>query len=123
MSPVLRTHANTGNGEISIEQGHDPQRKARVRRDPRIKYLGFISRQWPFLFVLVGNWIFALALFLGAKLFWHWVPAEWSTPGDRIALVFKTEAELADALGLHSVLGLRQIESIADLLQLAEQFV
>ena len=76
----------------SIEQGHDPQRKARVRRDPRIKYLGFTSRQWPFLFVLVGNWIFALALFLGAKLFWHWVPAEWSTPGDRIALVFKCAA-------------------------------
>jgi hypothetical protein len=100
-------------GPRSTTQGEGPPRPA----------YAFTSRQWPFLFVLVGNWIFALALFLGAKLFWHWVPAEWSTPGDRIALVFKTEAELADALGLHSVLGLRQIESIADLLQLAEQFV
>ena len=55
--------------------------KVRVRHDPRTKYLGFTSSQWPFLFVLVGNWIFALAFFLGAKLVWHWVPAEWSSPG------------------------------------------
>ena len=43
---------------------------------PRVKYLGFTSRQWPFLFVLVGNWIFALAFFLSAKLIWHRVPLE-----------------------------------------------
>ena len=42
--------------------------------------------------MLVGNWIFALTFFLGAKYLWHWVPAEWSTPGDKIALVFKCAA-------------------------------
>ena len=26
--------------------------------------------------MLVGNWIFALAFFLSAKLIWHWVPLE-----------------------------------------------
>lgn len=76
----------------SIEQRHNKRRNVRARRDPRIKYLGFSSRQWPFLFVLVGNWIFALAFFLGVKLVWHWVPTEWNTPGDRIALVFKCAA-------------------------------
>ena len=76
----------------SIEQRHNKRRNVRARRDPRIKYLGFSSLQWPFLFVLVGNWIFALAFFLGVKLVWHWVPTEWNTPGDRIALVFKCAA-------------------------------
>ena len=42
--------------------------------------------------MLVGNWIFALAFFLGAKLLWHWAPAEWSSAGDKIALVFKCAA-------------------------------
>ena len=85
-TPTLETE------KYPIEQGHNPRSDARARRDPRVKYLGFTSRQWPFLFVLVGNWIFALTFFLGAKLVWHWVPAEWSTPGERIALVFKCAA-------------------------------
>ncbi len=76
----------------SIDQRNNKTRQARARRDPRIKYFGFTSLQWPFLFVLVGNWIFALVYFLGAKLVWYWVPAEWNTPGDRIALVFKCAA-------------------------------
>ena len=66
-TPTLETEKHP------IEQGHNPRRNARARHDPRVKYLGFTSRQWPFLFVLVGNWIFALAFFLGAKLVWHWV--------------------------------------------------
>jgi len=50
--------------------------------------LGFTERQWPFIFVLIGNWLFA-ALFFGlCKLFWHRVPTEWPL-GDRIALVIK----------------------------------
>jgi MAPEG family len=73
----------------SIEQRHSPKRRVSARHDPRIKRLGFSSRQWPFLYVLVGNWVFALAFFLGVKLVWHWVPTEWSNPGDRIALVLK----------------------------------
>jgi len=73
-----------------IQQHHPPSSKA--RRDPRTKYLGFTSRQWPLLYVLVGSWIFALAFFLAFKFAWHWVPAEWSTPGDKIALVFQCAA-------------------------------
>jgi hypothetical protein len=73
-----------------IQQRHNPSLK--TRRDPRTKFLGFTSRQWPFLYVLVGNWIFALAFFLAFKFVWHWVPAEWNTPGDKIALVFQCAA-------------------------------
>ena len=42
--------------------------------------------------MLVGNWIFALAFFLTFRFAWHWVPAEWTTPSDRIALVFQCAA-------------------------------
>ena len=70
----------------------NPRRNVRIRRDPRTKYLGLSSSQWPFIYVLFGNWIFALAFFLGVKLVWHWVPTEWNTPGDRIALVVKCAA-------------------------------
>jgi uncharacterized MAPEG superfamily protein len=67
-------------------------RRTKTRRDPRVKYFGFTAAQWPFLFVLVGNWVFALAFFLGAKLVWHWAPEQWSTPGDKLALVFQCAA-------------------------------
>ena len=76
----------------AFHRTRNPRRNVRIRRDPRTKYLGFTSRQWPFLYVLVGNWIFALAFFLGFKFAWHWVPAEWNTPGDKIALVFQCAA-------------------------------
>jgi hypothetical protein len=58
------------------------------RRDPRVRFLGFTPRQWPFLYVLFGNWLFALLLFFGAKFLWHWGPQDW-TVGDRLALVIK----------------------------------
>lgn len=77
---------------VSVEQHLKPRRLEPSRRETRNTHLGFTSRQWPFLFVLVGNWIFALAFFLGAKLLWHWAPAEWSSPEDKIALVFKCAA-------------------------------
>jgi len=73
----------------SIDQRNNKTRNVRARSDPCTKYLGFSSLQWPFLIVLVGNWIFALVFFLGAKVVWQWMPTEWNTPGDRIALVFK----------------------------------
>jgi uncharacterized MAPEG superfamily protein len=73
----------------SIEQRSAPSRRVSERRhDPRVQHLGFSSRQWPFLYVLVGNWIFSILVFAGAKLLWHWVPAEWGV-GDRMALVVK----------------------------------
>jgi uncharacterized MAPEG superfamily protein len=73
----------------SIEQRSAPSRRvSERRRDPRVEHLGFTSRQWPFLYVLVGNWIFSILVFAGAKLLWHWVPAEWGV-ADRMALVVK----------------------------------
>ena len=32
------------------------------------------------------------SLLLALKFAWHWVPAEWNTPGDKIALVFQCAA-------------------------------
>ena len=64
------------------------KRRMAKRRDPRARFLGFTSRQWPFLYVLFGNWLFALLFFFGAKFLWHWRPQDW-TVGDRLALVIK----------------------------------
>ncbi|MBC8013813.1 MAG: hypothetical protein H7X74_07020 [Methyloceanibacter sp.] len=72
----------------SVEQRQAPKRRISERRHPRAQQLGFTARQWPFIFVLVGNWLFAAAFFALAKFVWHWVPADW-TLGDRIALVIK----------------------------------
>jgi hypothetical protein len=72
----------------SVEQRHRPKRKASVRRDPRSKAFGFTARQRPFILVLVANWVFSLAFFLGAKLVWHWQPEAWGI-ADRLALVIK----------------------------------
>jgi hypothetical protein len=72
----------------SVEQRQAPKRRISERRHPRAQVLGFTARQWPFIFVLVGNWLFAAAFFGLVKLGWHWVPTEW-TLGDRIALVIK----------------------------------
>jgi hypothetical protein len=73
----------------SVEQRHRPKRRVSARRDPRAKSFGFTSRQWPFILVLVGNWVFSLAVFFVVKALWHWVPAEWNNLGDRLALVIK----------------------------------
>jgi hypothetical protein len=72
----------------SLEQRHIQKRRIGPRRDPRATYLGFTTRQWPFLFVLVGNWLFAAGFYALAKLLWHWQPEDWDV-GDRIALVIK----------------------------------
>jgi hypothetical protein len=74
----------------SVEQRHRPKRRvaAAPRRDLRGKTFGFTARQRPFIMVLVANWIFSLAFFLGMKLIWHWQPEDWGI-ADRIALVLK----------------------------------
>ena len=64
------------------------KRRMAKRRDHGARFLGFTSRQWPFLYVLFGNWLFALLFFFGAKFLWHWQPQDW-TVGDRLALVIK----------------------------------
>jgi hypothetical protein len=71
----------------SVEQRQAPKRKAR-RRDPRVQYFGFTAVQLPFIYVLVGNWLFSAAFFAITKLLWHWTPVDW-TLGDRIAQMIK----------------------------------
>jgi uncharacterized MAPEG superfamily protein len=72
----------------TVEQRHNPKRRTSVRRAPPAKVFGFTARQRPFIMVLVANWIFSLAFFLGMKLIWHWQPDAWGV-ADRLALVIK----------------------------------
>ena len=72
----------------SVEQRQAPKRRISERRHPRAQYFGFTARQWPFIYVLVGNWLFAAAFFALAKLLSDWTPEDW-TVGHRIALVIK----------------------------------
>jgi len=72
----------------TVEQRHSPKRRTSARRHPPAKVFGFTARQRPFIIVLVANWIFSLAFFLGMKLVWHWQPDDWGI-ADRIALVLK----------------------------------
>jgi hypothetical protein len=71
----------------SVEQRQAPKRRGR-RRDPRVQYFGFTAVQLPFIYVLVGNWLFSAAFFALTKLLWHWTPVDW-TLGDRIAQMIK----------------------------------
>ena len=72
----------------SVEQRQAPKRRISERRHPRAQVFGFTARQWPFIYVLVGNWLFAAAFFALAKLLSDWTPEDW-TLGHRIALVIK----------------------------------
>ena len=72
----------------TVEQRPTRKRRVAKRRDPRVRTMGFSPRQWPFLWVLMGNWLFSIFFFFGAKLLWHWQPQDW-TVGDRLALVIK----------------------------------
>jgi len=63
--------------------------KRRARRRVTKARFGFSEEQWPFLLVLVGNWLFALVWLLGLKLFISWQPDLWNGFGDRLALVIK----------------------------------
>ena len=60
----------------SIEERQSPKRRTKSRRHPRSQVLGFSPRQWPFIFVLIGNWLFAGLFFAICKLLWHWVPTD-----------------------------------------------
>jgi len=72
----------------TVEQRHTPKRRTSARRHPPAKVFGFTARQRPFIIVLLANWIFSIAFFLGMKLVWHWQPEDWGI-ADRIALVLK----------------------------------
>jgi uncharacterized MAPEG superfamily protein len=72
----------------TVEQRHTPRRRTSTRRPAPPKVFGFTARQRPFIIVLVANWIFSLAFFMGMKLVWHWQPEDWGI-ADRIALVLK----------------------------------
>lgn len=72
----------------TVEQKHAAKRKTSKRRHPRAQVFGLSPRQWPFIFVLVGNWTVAAAFYILAKLYWQWTPDSW-TVGERIELVIK----------------------------------
>ncbi len=51
--------------------------------------LGFSRKTWPFIKILVGNWLFALAFYVIVKQFIiNWEPVSW-TVADRLELMIK----------------------------------
>jgi len=72
----------------SVEQRQTVGRRKIQRRHPHSTFLGFTPRQWPFIAVLIGNWVFAATFFAAGKLLWHWEPEAWGI-ADRLALVIK----------------------------------
>lgn len=49
--------------------------------------LGFSRRTWPFVKVLVGNWLFSFVFYVGMKqFFFFWTPASWDV-ADRLELM------------------------------------
>lgn len=50
--------------------------------------LGFSRKTWPFIKVLVGNWIFSLTIYIAAKHFLPWKPDSWMV-GDRLELMIQ----------------------------------
>ena len=72
----------------SVKQRQTTKRKRGKRRDPRTKTFGFTSAQLPFIAVLLGNWLFAVAFFAIGKHVWDWTPEAWGI-ADRLALVIK----------------------------------
>ena len=95
----------------SVEQRQMPKRRVTARRHPRAQVLGFTARQWPFIFVLVGNWVFACAVFALAKFLWDWVPTDW-TLGDRIALEVFIGAMIRDNLTLNVLMFVWPLDSV-----------
>jgi hypothetical protein len=47
----------------AIEEQHAPKHRTGPRRHPRAQVLGFTPRQWPFIFELIGNWLFRRPVF------------------------------------------------------------
>jgi MAPEG family len=72
----------------TVDQRSVPKRRIGAQRHPREQVLGFTPRQWPFIYVLVGNWLFAAGFFALAKYLSDWTPEDW-TVGHRIALIIK----------------------------------
>lgn len=50
--------------------------------------LGFSRKTWPFIKVLVGNWIFSLVFYVTAKQVITWSPLSWNV-ADRLELMIK----------------------------------
>lgn len=66
---------------------------ARKRAEQRARILGrgplgFSRKTWPFVKVLVGNWLFSFVYYVGMKQFIFWTPASWDV-ADRLELMVK----------------------------------
>jgi hypothetical protein len=66
---------------------------ARIRAEKRARImgrgpLGFSRRTWPFVKVLVGNWLFSLIYYVGMKQIVTWRPEQW-TVAERLELMIQ----------------------------------
>lgn len=61
-----------------------PQKGRIMGRGP----LGFSRKTWPFVKVLVGNWIFSITFYITAKQLITWTPLAWDV-ADRLSLMIE----------------------------------
>lgn len=88
---------------MSPDRRTETRQHVRPKRRPAVRaYFGFSEKTWPFILVLLGNWLFSVAFFAICKLTITWMPEAWATPGDRLALVIKDSvwAILPGVLGI-----------------------
>ena len=75
----------TPNGDHQADMNPKAKERARIMgRGP----FGFSRKTWPFIKVLVGNWLFSLVYYVSMKQIVTWRPVFWSV-GDRLELMIK----------------------------------
>lgn len=63
-------------------------RRTAIRRRPAARApFGLTAEQWPFIVVLLSNWLFSAVWFIATKAFVTWQPAHWATLEDKFRLV------------------------------------
>ncbi len=63
-------------------------RRTAIRRPTAARApFGFTAEQWPFIVVLLSNWLFSAVWFISTKLLVTWQPEQWGTLEDKLRLV------------------------------------
>ena len=78
-------HKITGTEEHMQLKAPEEEQKSRILGQGPF---GFSRKTWPFIKVLVGNWIFSLVYYVTAKHVVDWSPLGWSV-GDRLSLAIQ----------------------------------
>lgn len=63
-------------------------RRTAIRKRPAARApFGFTADQWPFVVVLLSNWLFSAVWYIATKMLVTWQPDQWATLEDKFRLV------------------------------------